>query len=106
MTDVIILKRIPGHRAGAIVPLTKRLEQHVKAGNARKLPSGHAWDDLDSADAPTPVLTGSSTGSHDDLLDAHYEVERAVALDELAHDDLEATDDDEQIALDDEDTVD
>ncbi len=50
MTDVLILKRIPGHREGEIVPLTPRLQNHVDAGNAKVVPNAHpAWE-------PEPVI--------------------------------------------------
>lgn len=62
MTDVLILHRIPGLRAGRIVPLTDRLRNHVKAGNARLLPDSEGYDSPDP-DQPAPVLTTASTGT-------------------------------------------
>lgn len=41
MTDVLILRPIPGHAPGDIVPITTRLEKHVRSGNARVLPNTH-----------------------------------------------------------------
>lgn len=41
MTDVLILHRIPGLRAGRIVPIDDRLRGHVAAGNAVILPNAH-----------------------------------------------------------------
>jgi len=63
MTEVIVLHRIPGARAGAILPLDERMKNHVAAGNAAILPNEHdAWADEPVVDAPTPVLVGASTG--------------------------------------------
>lgn len=39
MTDVVLNKKILGHRAGTILPYTKALEGHVRAGNATVLPA-------------------------------------------------------------------
>lgn len=63
MTDVLILKRIPGHRRGDITPLTSRLEQHVKAGNAKILPNEHdAWNG-DPAPEPANVQAAHVIGN-------------------------------------------
>lgn len=52
MTDVVIIHNIAGHKAGEIVPLTARLEQHVAAGNAKIIPNEHAaWS---GGDEPAP----------------------------------------------------
>lgn len=74
MTDVLILKRIAGHRAGQIVPLDERLQGHVKAGNARILPNEHApWDGHETEQVPATVHHVTTTGAADlieDELDA------------------------------------
>lgn len=44
MTDVVLNKKILGHRAGTVLPYTKALEGHVRAGNATVLPAEHEGD--------------------------------------------------------------
>ena len=38
MTDVLIHRAVPGHRAGAIVPHERWMESHIGAGNIIVLP--------------------------------------------------------------------
>lgn len=65
MTDVLIINRVPGVPAGEIVPLDKRMQGHVKAGNAVVLPNTHeAWEDEPQSAAP--VLGMHGTGAADD----------------------------------------
>lgn len=71
MTDVLILKRIPGHRRGEIVPRSARLEQHIKAGNAKILPNEHeAWNGAPHSEPVKPVVpsvVGNMPHDHDHL---------------------------------------
>ena len=63
MTDVVITKRIPGHKAGDVVELDDRMRKHVAAGNAEILPNEHpAWDDEGAkpVHAPTAYTSHSS----------------------------------------------
>jgi hypothetical protein len=63
MTDVLILKRIPGHRRGDITPKTARMEQHIKAGNAKILPNAHeAWNG-DQSPEPTKLQASHVIGN-------------------------------------------
>lgn len=58
MTDVLIIKRIPGHRRGEIVPRSERLEQHIRAGNAKILPNEHdAWNGEPQAEVSAPQVS-------------------------------------------------
>lgn len=71
MTDVLILHRIPGLKAGAVVPLTPRLQQHVDAGNAKIIPNTHdAWaGDAPERDSTPPALNVVGTGTIADIDD-------------------------------------
>lgn len=65
MTDVVLNKKILGKRAGTILPYTKALEGHVKAGNATVLPAEHEADRAqprpEQFDArPTPLALAPS----------------------------------------------
>lgn len=77
MTDVLILKRIPGHKPGAVVPLDARLQGHVDAGNAKILPNTHAaWSAPEPVrDSTPPTLNIVTTGTIDDLDDADDDTE-------------------------------
>lgn len=59
MTDVIILRAIPGHAKGAVTPLTERLRKHVESGNAALLPGRHDhYGEQSEAPAQVrPILT-------------------------------------------------
>jgi hypothetical protein len=73
MTDVLILKRIPGHRRGDITPLTSRMEQHIKAGNAKILPNAHeAWNGDSQESSPglaASQVIGNEPADHDHVPD-------------------------------------
>ena len=77
MTDVLILHRIPGLAAGAIVPLDDRLRMHVEAGNAMLLPNesdGFGRIEVDAQEPQIHQLTGTMTDA-----DLGYEVKDADA---------------------------
>lgn len=62
MTDVLILHRFRGLRPGSTMPYDESFDRHVKAGNAKVLPSGDRYGDAATEEPPVPVLTGASTG--------------------------------------------
>jgi hypothetical protein len=70
MTDVLILKRIPGLKPGQVVPLTARLEQHVAAGNAKIIPNEHGEYAAppEPRDSQPPVLHMVGTGTAEDVV--------------------------------------
>lgn len=81
MTDVLVLKRIPGLRPGQIVPLTPRLEQHIDAGNVKILPNENPSFGTEPAVAPAqPGIT--SVGPRDVLADDEAAIDAAFAEDE------------------------
>lgn len=50
MTDVLIHRAVPGHRAGAIVPHERWMESHIGAGNIIVLPEDVQAEEVE----PTP----------------------------------------------------
>lgn len=87
MTDVIILHRIPGARAGEIRQLDERMQKHVAAGNARIIPNSHeGWNGSGSSEQKAPpILQAVGMGSA-----TLYDVDE-----DLLESDLPEADDDE-----------
>lgn len=74
MTDVLIIKHIPGASPGDVRPLDERMERHVRAGNATLLPDAPAETEaVVEHREPEAVLQGASTGSWDGEEDAELE---------------------------------